>query len=100
MLSDRNRVRLRRFGQRLFMRPRDCRCSRGDCINLSRLSAGSEALITHNADLKTIERGLYRGVKVKAFRNDPNEPNLVIAVGDSRYVLDRRIALLIKVRVI
>ncbi|MDD4277097.1 MAG: FeoA domain-containing protein [Candidatus Cloacimonetes bacterium] len=33
------------------------------------------------------------------FRNDLDEPNVIVAVGDSRYVLDRRIAQNIRVRV-
>ena len=38
-------------------------------------------------------------MRISVFRNEPDEPNLIIAVGDSRYVLDRRIAALIMVRV-
>lgn len=99
MLSKRNRVRLRQIGRHLIARPKPCHCSKGDCISLSQLSTGREGIVTCNDDLKTIERGLYTGTKVTAFRNDADEPNIVIAVGDSRYVLDRRIALLIRVRV-
>jgi Fe2+ transport system protein FeoA len=82
------------------MRPQTCSCHSGDCISLSELAQGREALITCNNDIKTIERGLYHGKKVYAFRNEPGEPNIVTAVGDARYVLDRRVAKLIKVRVI
>lgn len=99
MLSDRNRVRLRRFGRRFFQRQRSCGCQLGDCIALAELSTGRSARITCNNDIKTIERGLYHGVKVTAFRNEADEPNIVVAVGDARYVLDRRIAALIRVRV-
>jgi Fe2+ transport system protein FeoA len=38
------------------------------------------------------------GMKISMFRNDENEPNVIVAVGDARYVLDRRIAMDIKVR--
>ncbi len=100
MLSKRDRVRLRNLGRRLNLRPQRCECASGQCITLSELSTGSEALITCNNDIKTIERGLYHGKKVSAFRNEPGEPNLVVAVGDSRYVMDRRVARLIKVRVV
>lgn len=64
------------------------------------LQKGQEALITCNNDIKTIERGLYHGKKVKAQRNVTGEPNIVVAVGDSRYVLDRRIARMIRVRLV
>jgi len=100
MLSNRNRMRLRRYGRRLFMRPRACHCSRGDCITLEKLGEGLNARVTCNNDLRTIERGLYHGVEVSVMRNAEGEPNIVVAVGDSRYVLDRRIASLIRVRVI
>jgi len=49
--------------------------------------------------LKIIERGLYLGVLITMFRND-FENNVVVAVGDARYVIDRRIAGTIKVKVV
>ncbi|MBW6514892.1 MAG: ferrous iron transport protein A [Candidatus Syntrophosphaera sp.] len=100
MLSHRNRVRLRRFGRRLINRPQRCQCLVGDCISLADLTPGREAVITCNTDIKTIERGLYSGKRVSAFRNDTDEPNIVIAVGDARYVMDRRVARQIRVRVV
>jgi len=100
MLSNRNRARLRRFGRSLFGRHRPCYCKVGDCISLADLRTGREAVITCNTDIKTIERGLYSGKRVSSFRNNPDEPNLVIAVGDSRYVLDRRVSRQIMVRVV
>ncbi len=99
MMSDRNRLRLRRFGRRFFLLPKSCNCRRGDCIALEILGEGKSAMVTCNNDLRTIERGLYQGVRVTALRNAEGEPNIVIAVGDSRYVLDRRIASQIRVRV-
>ncbi len=56
--------------------------------------------MTCNNDIKTIERGLYHGKKVMSQRNEPGEPNIVVAVGDARYVLDRRIARMIRVRLV
>jgi Fe2+ transport system protein FeoA len=49
--------------------------------------------------LKTIERGLYVGSRLSMFRNDSGEPNIIVAAGDARYVLDRRIAREIRVKV-
>ncbi len=34
------------------------------------------------------------------FRNNYDEPNVVVAVGDARYVMDRRIAKTIKVKIV
>lgn len=99
MLSNRNRARIRHFGRSLFYNPRPCKCKRGDCLPLTDLHENDSAVITRNNDLRIIERGLYHGMRVSMFRNEPGEPNLIIAVGDARYVLDRRIASLIMVRV-
>jgi Fe2+ transport system protein FeoA len=66
---------------------------------MSELAEGTKATVYCNNDLRTIERGIYLGAKVTIFRNEIEEPNLIIAVGDSRYVLDRRIAQNIRVRV-
>ena len=68
------------------------------CERLSDAPEASNVHITCNHDHKTVERGLYTGVQVIVLRNEQNEPNLVVAVGDARYVLDRRIAERIKVR--
>lgn len=100
MLSNRNRNRLRHFGERFLFSPRPCPCKRGDCIQLKELQTDQSAIITRNNDLRTIERGLHHGMKITMFRNEANEPNLIIAVGDARYVLDRRLAALIMVRVV
>jgi len=100
MLSKRQRVHLRRLGRRLFQQRGHCPRKHGDCISLAEVSSEQKATITCNADVKTIERGLYLGMSVSIIRNDPVEPNLIIAVGDARYVIDRRIARQIMVRIV
>lgn len=66
-----------------------------DC--LANVEEDNIVVIASNNDHKTMERGIYTGVSVKVLRNEKEEPNIVIAVGDARYVLDRRIARRIKV---
>lgn len=100
MLSQRNRMRLRNWGRSLAPRPKRCLLCPGDCMDLAQLPGGSQATVLCNHDTKTIERGLYIGVKLEVFRNEADEPNLIVAVGDSRYVLDRRIARAIRVKVL
>lgn len=100
MLSDRNRVRLRNFGRRFMNRPNHCRRFAGECMALTEVPVGNSATVYCNADVQTIERGLYLGVNVMVQRNDSNEPNMIVAVGDSRYVLDRRVAQNIRVRIV
>lgn len=68
-----------------------------NCDTLAQAQADYTVTITCNNDHKTVERGLYTGVSVKVLRNEADEPNLIVAVGDARYVLDRRIAHKIKV---
>ena len=68
-------------------------------VALDQLPEGYNATVIHNNNLKTIERGLYLGAPITVFRNNIDEPNIIVAVGDARYVLDRRIARTIKVRI-
>jgi len=71
----------------------------GPCDDLACVETDSTAVIVCNNDHKTVERGLCTGVQVRVLRNETDEPNIVVAVGDARYVLDRRIAHRIKVTV-
>lgn len=100
MLSNRNRAKLRHWGRNFGRRRSACLCALGDCLMLEKLPEGSEAIILCNQNLSTIERGLYLGMKISMFRNDTDEPNVIVAVGDARYVLDRRIAMNIRVRIV
>lgn len=92
------RRRMRQWGSRFFQSRRQCHCQRGDCLALSDLSEGKSGTVYCNNDLRTIERGIYVGSRISIFRNELQEPNIIVAVGDARYVLDRRIADLIRVR--
>lgn len=100
MLSPRNRKRLRNWGSRMLKRPQKCVLCPGTCVQLSDLPSGAQGTVQCNYDTRTIERGLYLGVPLEVYRNESSEPNLIVAVGDSRYVLDRRIAGSIRVKVL
>lgn len=76
----------------------ECRYKDKPCEVLTDAATDSEVCITCNDDHKTVERGLYRGVRIRLIRNETDEPNIIVAVGDARYVLDRRIARKIRVR--
>ena len=93
------RRRLRQWGNRFFQSRRLCHCQRGDCLPLSEIIEGKSGTVYCNNDLRTIERGIYIGSKISIFRNETQEPNIIVAVGDARYVLDRRIAETIRVRI-
>jgi len=98
MLSGRSRVRIRRFGRMLMNQKPACRRLSGECITLDQVPDARSATIYCNNDLHTIERGLCLGAQVYVMRNESNEPNMIVAVGDARYVLDRRSAHKIRVR--
>ncbi|MCK9309579.1 MAG: ferrous iron transport protein A [Candidatus Cloacimonetes bacterium] len=100
MLNNRNRGRLSRFGRRFMQRRESCPCASGDCLSLTDLPSGEKAIITCNKHLLIIERGLYQGMTLTMHRNDSDEPNVIVAVGDARYVLDRRIAREIRVKIV
>ena len=78
-------------------RKQDSREFQRSCEDLAQAEAETIVTITSNNDHKTVERGLCTGVKIKVLRNELDEPNLIVAVGDARYVLDRRIARRIKI---
>ena len=89
-----NRLRFRHWGKyKAFT------CEPNQCLALDQIPEGYNATVIHNNNLKTIERGLYLGAPITVFRNNIDEPNIIVAVGDARYVLDRRIARTIKVRI-
>ena len=92
-------MRLHNWGRHLFRSRRNCPCQRGDCLALADLTEGMQGTVYCNNDLRTIERGIYVGARISIFRNEAEEPNLVVAVGDARYVLDRRIARDIRIKV-
>jgi len=84
---------------------RPCRCqgkgshSGGRCTRpLSDFAAGADVLVVANSDRKTMEMGIFNGARIHLLQNHENEPNLVIALGDSRYTVPREIAAQISVR--
>ena len=93
-----HRRMLRNLGRRFRKRTNACPCVSNECYALDKLPEGTSGTISCNNNLRTIERGLFVGMQISIFRNDPDEPNLIVAVGDARYVLDRRLAKEIRVR--
>lgn len=100
MLSNRNRARIRHWGRHFGQNKKICPCGLGDCLSLEKMPEGENAIIICNPNLNTIERGLYQGAQISMFRNAADEPNIIVAAGDARYVLDRRIAETIRIRIV
>ncbi|MDD3050928.1 MAG: FeoA family protein [Candidatus Cloacimonetes bacterium] len=62
-----------------------------DCLE------NEEMIIARNLDRKTVEMGLFCGANIKVIRNNENDQNLIVVVGDSRYIISREIAQMIYV---
>lgn len=95
------------FGR--FFRKRNCcqqRCGRGQgggdgicCAHpLSDFAQGAEVVVISNADKKTLEMGLFSGAFVRVMKNRPNDANMVVAAGESRYIISKEAAAKISVR--
>jgi Fe2+ transport system protein FeoA len=95
------------FG-RLFRR-RQCkgqRCGRGPggeqgicCAHpLSDFAQGADIVVISNSDRKTLEMGLFSGAPVHVMKNRPGDANMVVAAGESRYIIAKESAVKIQVR--
>ncbi|OQX70642.1 MAG: hypothetical protein B6D62_04000 [Candidatus Cloacimonas sp. 4484_275] len=77
------------------MRRRRLRRSLGNenrVFTLNEALEGVPCIVMENPDKKTVEMGIYVGNTVIVQKNDRNEPNIVVAVGESRYIIPRNLA--------
>ena len=91
-------------------RKRKCsqRCGRGQgggqgqeacCAHpLSDFAAGADLVVISNGDRKTLEMGLFSGALVTVIKNQPNSANMVVAAGESRYIIAKDAAVKIQVK--
>ncbi len=89
-------------------RKRECkqRCGRGPgdpegicCAHpLSDFAQGADVAVISNKDRKTLEMGLFTGACVTVLKNRPHDANMVVAVGESRYIIAKDAAVKIQVR--
>lgn len=87
-------------------RRRNCRqrCGReagvqGVCCAhpLSDFAQGAHIVVVSNKDRKTLEMGLFTGALVTVLKNRPRDANMVVAVGESRYIIAKEAAAKIQV---
>lgn len=93
---------------RRFRRRTHCsqRCGRGPgedpgvcCAHpLSDFAQGANVVVVSNSDKKTLEMGLFSGASVTVLKNRPRDANMVIAAGESRYIIAKDSAEKISVR--
>lgn len=94
-----------KFG-RLFRNRNRLRCGRdsgggqGICCAhpLSDFAQGANVVVISNSDRKTLEMGLFTGALVTVMKNRPNDANMVVAAGESRYIIAKEAAGKIQVR--
>lgn len=88
-------------------RKRNCqqRCGResgeeGVCCAhpLSDFAQGANVIVVSNKDRKTLEMGLFTGAHVTVLKNRPRDGNMLVAAGESRYIIDKEAATKIQVR--
>ncbi len=64
---------------------------------LSECKEDTTHIIIDNSDKQSMEMGLFGGATVRVIRNSIGSPNMVVGVGDSRYMLSKDTALKILV---
>lgn len=89
------RFRKRKCQQRCSNEPGQGIC----CAHpLSDFAQGANVVVISNADRKTLEMGLFTGALVNVIKNRPNDANLLVAAGESRYIIAKEAAQKIQVR--
>jgi len=64
---------------------------------LSDFAQGADLVVTSNSNRKTLEMGLFTGASVQVIKNRPNDANMVVAAGESRYIISKEAAVKIRV---
>jgi Fe2+ transport system protein FeoA len=91
------------FG-RFFKKRQQQRCGRragqGLCCAhpLSDFAQGADVVVISNGDRKTLEMGLFSGALVHVMKNRPGDSSMVVAAGESRYIISKEAAAKIQVR--
>ncbi|MEI7851798.1 MAG: FeoA family protein [Kiritimatiellales bacterium] len=91
------------FG-RFFKKRQQQRCGRrvgqGLCCAhpLSDFAQGADVVVISNSDRKTLEMGLFTGALVHVMKNRPGDTSMVVAAGESRYIISKEAAAKIQVR--
>ena len=61
-------------------------------VNLNGAIPGIKYIVKFNPDKKTIEMGIYAGSIISVQKNEFDDPNIIVAVGETRYIIPRKIA--------
>ena len=66
--------------------------SRRAPVNLNGAIPSNKYIVKFNPDKKTIEMGIYAGSIISVQKNELDDPNIIVAVGESRYIIPRKTA--------
>ncbi len=61
-------------------------------LSLSESMVNRKVTILVNPDRKTVEMGLYPGATASVVKNEPFNPNVIVSVGECRYIIAKSIA--------
>ena len=75
-----------------------CRHFKNCCISLNDTMENKKYLIMTNPDKKTNEMGMHAGAIVTIIKNHETDSNLIVAIGDARYIIPRDLAKEISVK--
>ena len=73
------------------------RRGKSNALPLSECPEEGTRTIVENHDKQSMEMGLFSGARVQVIRNTIESPNMVIAINESRYMLNKETARKIKV---
>ena len=66
--------------------------------NLNCGEIGKKYVVISNPDKKTVEMGIFAGSMIEVQKNETTEPNIIVGVGESRYIIPRELAEKILIR--
>lgn len=61
-------------------------------LNLNEGELDKKYYVVCNPDRKTMEMGIYNGSAITVQKNEQTDPNIVVGVGESRYILPKTLA--------
>ncbi|HCX73218.1 MAG TPA: hypothetical protein DHM37_05825 [Candidatus Cloacimonas sp.] len=77
-------------------------CNRGSnnnrFLNLCEAEVGRKYVVVDNPDHKIMEMGVFNGCVITVHKNNPSDSNIIIAVGESRFIIPKPTACRILIR--
>jgi len=68
------------------------KCHKFGLLPLEAADINKKYIVMCNPDRKTVEMGIFSGGVITVHKNDPTDSNLIVAVGESRYIIPRDLA--------